>query len=107
MRGANVQFDNIIQVGIWTGSAEQIACIRQTARDANFEGYSSIEEYLEQIKSAHNEEDTEGERGPIDDDARTRYENAFRAAWECAECSGIGDACTCDEAFAQMYEGRA
>lgn len=26
---------------------------------------------------------------------------------ECAECSGIGDACTCDEAVAQMYEGRA
>lgn len=102
-----MQFDSIIQVGVWTGSAEQIACIAQTARDANFEGYDSIDQYLEQIESAHNEEDTEFARGPIDDDARARYDAAFRDAWECAECSGIGDACTCDEAVAQMYEGRA
>jgi hypothetical protein len=76
-----MQFDNVIQVGVWVGSAAQIECLRQTARDANFEGYSSLEEYLEQIEAAHNEEGIEGGRGPIDRDAQERYESLLRDVW--------------------------
>lgn len=76
-----MQFDNVIQVGVWTGSAAQIECLRQTARDANFEGYGSIDEYLAQIDASHNEEGVEGQRGPIDPDARARYEAYFDAMW--------------------------
>ena len=77
-----MQFDNIIQVGVWVGSAEQIECLAQTARDALFDGYDSIEQYLEQIEASHSDLGTEFARGPIDDDARARYEGAFRDAWE-------------------------
>lgn len=75
-----MQFDYVIQKDVWVGSAEQIECLRQTARDANFEGYESVERYLEQIEASHNEEGTEGARGPIDDDACVRYESYFREA---------------------------
>ena len=77
-----MQFDQIIQIGVWVGSAAQIECLRQTARDANFEGYPDLDSYLEQIEASHNEETTELARGPIDDDARARYEGHFRDAWE-------------------------
>ena len=77
-----MQFDNVIQIGVWVGSLEQIECLRQTARDADFSGYNSIEQYLEQIESTHNEEDTDGQRGPIDGNARARYEVLFGEAWE-------------------------
>lgn len=83
-----MQFDYVIQKGVWVGSAAQIECLRRLAQDANFEGYDSIDQYLEQIESAHNEEDTEFARGPIDDDARARYEGHFRDAWERARTFG-------------------
>ena len=77
-----MQFDNVIQVGVWTGSAEQIECVRQAACDVNFDGYDSVESYLNQIEIAHNEEGTEGQRGPIDPDAWNFYAPIFRDAWE-------------------------
>ena len=82
VEGREMQFDNVVQKGVWVGSAAQIECLRQTARDAIFDGYASIEQYLEQIEASHNEEDTDCDRGPIDDDACSRYEVAFRDAWD-------------------------
>jgi hypothetical protein len=77
-----MQFDHVIQKGVWVGSTAQIECLRRLARDANFEGYCDLDSYLKQIEASHNEEGIDGARGPIDDDARERYEGHFRDAWE-------------------------
>jgi hypothetical protein len=77
-----MQLDHIIQKGVWAGSAEQIACIEQAARDANFEGYESLAQYLHTIDKSHVDETAEFDRGPIAVEARERYSVAFRVAWE-------------------------
>mgnify|MGYP006057457679 CR=1 FL=1 len=77
-----MQFDYVIQVGVWVGSADQIACVRQTASDANFEDYASIEAYLEQIEASHNEEGTDGSCGPIDHKAQELDDRLFSDAWK-------------------------
>ena len=77
-----MQLDNVIQAGVFVGSADQIRCIEQAARDANFEGFVSAEQYLETIEEAHNEESTEFDRGPIDSMAFGRLSSAIHRAWE-------------------------
>ena len=77
-----MQFDHVIQEGVWVGSAEQIECVKQAARDANFEGWPSLADYLNAIDSAHAETSFEFSRGPIAVDAWERYTILFRDAWE-------------------------
>jgi hypothetical protein len=77
-----MQLDNVIQEGVFVGSADQIQCIEQAARDANFEGYTSVEQYLETIESAHNEESAEFDRGPIDSMAFGHLSIAILHAWK-------------------------
>ena len=77
-----MQFDNVIQVGVFVGSAEQIRCIEQTARDANFEDFASIDAYLEMVKGAHNEEGADNDRGPIDPMAFGHLSIALHHAWK-------------------------
>lgn len=79
-----MQFDHVIQEGVWMGSSEQIACIEQTVRDAIFEDFDTIESYLEQIVEGHSGADMDPARGPIDNNARSFYEPLYRNAWNAA-----------------------
>jgi len=81
LEGMKMQFDHVIQEGIWVGSAEQIVCIEQAARDANFEGWDSVADYLHAIDAAHVESTTENDRGMIEVDAWERYVIMFRDSW--------------------------
>lgn len=77
-----MQLDNIIQVGVWVGSHEQIRALNQAIRDANFEGFASAEQYLETIEEAHNDESIEFDRGPIDPDARMHLSFMIVHLWD-------------------------
>jgi hypothetical protein len=77
-----MRLDKIIQTGVFTGSGGQIACIDQAARDANFEGYGSADQYLETIQESHNEESIEFDRGPIDPIAFGHLSISIQHAWK-------------------------
>ncbi len=81
-----MRFDNVIQAGVWTGSAEQIACIEQAVRDANFDGFESVAQYLHTIDESHDEKGTDWDRGPIDPEAWELYAPLFAREWE--RCHG-------------------
>lgn len=74
--------DHVIQNGIWVGSAAQIQTMDQAVRDANFEDFGTIEQYLEQIEASHVDADNDMDRGPIDPIAWERLESSLRAAWD-------------------------
>jgi hypothetical protein len=77
-----MRFDNVIQTGVWTGSVEQIACVEQAVRDANFEGWDSIANYLHAIDESHNDDSADFDRGPIDPEAWELYAPLFARQWE-------------------------
>jgi len=77
-----MQLDHIIQQGVWTGSHEQLQALNQAIRDANFEGFTSAEQYLETIEEAHNEDSIESGRGPIDDNAKIHLSFMIVHMWD-------------------------